>query len=83
MDQMEQARLGDGDEHTFGHEQTLVKSTLHQCTRYVHKDTEQPDVESQQAGVMGAAGNTHAYRSTARDASQHKVFRPIINQFCF
>ena len=72
MAQVEQARLGHGDEYAFKHEQTLVKSTSHQRTRYVHKDTEQPDVKSQPPGVMGAADNTHGYSSTAREVNKNR-----------
>ena len=63
---------GHGNEHTVGHKQSRAKNAPHQDTKYVHKDTEQPDMESHLAEAMGAAGNAHAYGSTARAASQHR-----------
>ena len=55
---------GHGNEHTVGHKQSRAKNAPHQDTKYVHKDTEQPDMESHLAEAMGAAGNAHAYGST-------------------
>ena len=63
---------GHGNEHSVGHKQAGAKNAPYQDMKYVHKDTEQPDVESHLAEAMVAAGNAHTYGSITRAASQHR-----------
>ena len=67
-------QLGYGNEHTIGHKQALAKNDPNQDMKNMHKDTGQPDMKSNLAGAMGAAGKTRVQGSIARvpTAIQHR-----------